>query len=474
MMRKIRRAGSAYIVNIAGLVVCVSATLAIVSLHADAPLPIDLEEYLQLAVQHSPQLKAGAVRLNAAEQAIAGLPRWYLPDLYVEAGYGGAVNSKTDRSGPLGRIVSAWTLWDGGRSDAEREVLTREQAVQRAEARARSLGVRKTLAFAYYRAARLQELQTIAQSEVAEYERLARMLGPRRRIGAAGASDVANVRLRADRLRAERSANDRTLLALRRSLLILAGIEDEMRAAEPPVIPLLTRAYEPSPPGSELEDGEELDFGNAVEQHPRYRVQQARLRLIKAQHALTERELYATTLNFELYGGYGPDLDALDPQRPEAGAGIRFRFPLFASRDRESRLGAAGARLEALRLESEQKLIELRIEFAERQAGLQRDRRLLADHDRLLQRARQALRLGYAEFRRGQKAPADMIASIETLYDLQRERLDTLLRLRLAQFEAHSLARARESEILSKQEDDQSDLNHSKHPKEKANETAPD
>ncbi|MEQ9363591.1 MAG: TolC family protein [Leptospirales bacterium] len=395
---------------------------------------LGLEDYLELAVKHSPELKAGAVRLNAAELAIESLPRWYLPDLYVEAGYGGAVNSDEDRAGPLGRIVGAWTLWDGGRSDAEREVLERQQELIRISDEARALGIRKTLALAYYRAARLEELRVIARQEIAAYERLERSLAPRRRIGGAGASDVLNVRVRAGRLREADGASGATILALRRSLLILAGVPSEAGGVEAPTIPVLSRSFEPpSPP--------EPDQKDQPEQHPRYRVQQARLRLLKARGELVERELYATTLAFEMYGGYGPDLDALDPKRPEAGAGIRFRFPLFASRDREGRLGAEAARLEAARLETQQRLIELRIEFLERAAGLARDRRLLAGQKRLLLQARRSLRQGYEEFRRGQKAPADMIAAIETLYELKRERLGALFRMRLARFETYALAK---------------------------------
>ena len=398
--------------------------------------PLQLDEYLRLAVRHSPELRAAAVRLNAAERDIESLPRWYLPDLYVEAGYSGAANSKEDRVGPLARIVGEWTLWDGGRSDAEREVFERQQEVVRIGEQARLLGIQKTLALAYYRAARLEELRQIGAEEIAEYERLERTLGPRRRIGTAGASDVLNVRVRVEELRAEHAANGETILALRKSLLILAGVTTGDEQTPPPSIPRLREAFTP-PEASHLSD--EADAAKHVEHHPRYRVEQARLRLLKASEKLAERELYGATLGFEMYGGYGPSDDAIDPNRPEAGAAVRFRFPLYASRDRESRVQAGQDRLAALRLEKEQQLLELKIELLEHRAGIARDQRLLASFDRLLIQARSSLQLGYEEFRRGQKAPADMIAAIETLYQLKRKQTNTLLRYRLARFEEYSL-----------------------------------
>ncbi len=415
--------------------------------------PLQLEDYLQLAVEHSPELKAAAVRLNAAEADIEALPRRYLPDLYLEAGYGGAANTRENRTGPLARVVGAWTLWDGGRSEAERAVFEREREVQKFSEQARALGIRKTLALAYYRAARLIELQAIARAEIAAYERLARSLGPRRRIGSAGASDVLNARLRAGALRAESAANAETILALRSSLLILAGLETGADSQnQPPEIPRLRDSFSP-PTGDSNESNEsggEQSSARFVEQHPSFVVEQARLRLLKARQALVERELYGTTLALEVYGGYGPDLDAIDPNRPEAGAGLRFRFPLFASRDRESRMQAGQARIEAAILETRQRMLELRIELGERRAGISRDRRLLAEVTALTGQARRALRLAYAEFGRGQKAPADMIAAIETLHDLERKSANTLFRLRLARFEEYALSGSRPSPQSSK------------------------
>ena len=402
---------------------------------AEPAAPLDLEAYLDRAAANAPGLQAGAVRMNAAERDIEALPRWYLPDLYVEAGYGGAANTDENRSGPLGRVIGAWTLWDGGRADAEREVAGERAEVARIEAELLDLGLRKTLALAYYRAARLEELQRLRADEIEEYRRLERSLGPRRRIGTAGASDVLNVRVRADALRDEREANAATLLALRRSLLVLAGLEAANDAKDEllPVVPPLSESFAPL---ADLTHNHDDTF---VEQHPRYRVQLARLRYLKAQQNYVERDLYGGTLSFEAYGGYGPDIDAIDPARPEAGAGIRFRFPLYSSRDRSARLAAGQGRIEALRLEAEQELRKLHAELLEHHAAIERDRTSVRKFEALIAQSRRALNLGYDEFRRGQKAPADMIGAIETLYELRRERLNTLMRLRLALFEEYTL-----------------------------------
>lgn len=406
-----------------------------------AQAKLSLEEYLALAVKHSPGLQAAAVRMSATEHDIEALPRWYLPDLYVEAGYGGAVNSDTDRTGPLGRLISAWTLWDGGRIDAEREVAERNRDVSLADEEVRILGIRKALALAYYRAARLQELGRLTIEEIAEYGRLERSLAPRRRIGAIGASDVLNVRLRVGVLREEQEVTSATVIALRESLLLLAGLELNEAESGVPVIPILSNSF--APPESQNHEAELTQ--KIVERHPRYRVQQARLRLLKARQEYIERDLYGGTLAFEVYGGYGPDLDAIDPNKPEAGAGIRFRFPLYSSRDRKARLDAGQSRIDALRLDTEQKLRELRIELLEHHAAIERDRRTYDRLAGLVNQSRRSLRLGYQEFKRGQKAPADMVAGIELLYELRRKRLNTLLRLRLARFEEYSL------ELLARQ-----------------------
>lgn len=384
----------------------------------------DLPEFLQMAAENSPGLAAPLIRIRAAESELEALPRWYFPAIYLEAGYGGAASNERNRSGPLGRIVAEWTLWDGGRNSARRSLLEKEAELRRHQGAEQVFERKRALAFVYYRAGRLIEWNEIAAQEIVHYDTLVRLLGPRLRIGTAAASDILNVRLQIARRRNQMAVNRATIAALSHSLAAQAAASDRLGGEEDLQIPALSRSFAPA-----------LDALPAVQDdavHPYYRQQRVRLQLIEAELEYTKTDLYGASIGVELYGGYGPDRDALQPERPEAGASLRFRVPLLSSGDRSRRLQALAQRLEAERMETEQSLRDIRAANHERRALLTQDQQSLAAQAQLVDDCARNLRLSFDDFRRGQKSPADMLAAIETCYSLKRERLETMLRCRLA------------------------------------------
>lgn len=434
------------------------------ALHAEPAPAIQLPEYLAIAEEHAPGLRATALRLSALEHEIAALPRWYLPELYVEAGYGGAANDRDNRHGVVGRLVGEWTLWDGGRRDAERAFNRQRQALVRAEDAMLRLGVRKHLAFAYYRLSYNRSLIALMRAEIAACRRLQNRIYPRLRIGTSNAADLSAVRLRIGILRADSEALQSQFAVLQGNLAILAGLDPDAAAGDT-ASDSANEATQRSPMSSLanrslplLEQAFVPEYAPiSLEQHPRYRVQQAELGLLAARTQALERELYGGSLSFETYGGYAPYTGPLEPNRPEVGAGVRFRFPLYASRDRASQLAAGEERLEAERLSARQRLLELRAELRARLVEIRVDREELVEVDGFLPTADRAIRQALASYSRGQGGANDALEAIHTSFELKRHRLSVLLRLRLAEFEQFELANIAQFELANTAQNDLTD-----------------
>jgi outer membrane protein TolC len=183
----------------------------------------------------------------------------------------------------------------------------------------------------------------------------------------------------------------------------------------------------------------------SLERHPDYQLAVLSVRLIRLEREALEIDLYRPSMGVDVYAGYGPRRDALDANRPEVGADLRFRFPLYTSRDRTAQLEAQRGNLEAARWEAEQQKLTVRSHLLELYQTLRHDRTSLSEHRRLEKQAADTLRLAYVEFARGQKAPADMHEAIDTLFALRRDRIDIEMRRLLTAHEVAELTRVAEA-----------------------------
>lgn len=435
-MRKTRTAHNARV--FAALIL---ATLAVLpdSPRADGPEKIQLssglKELLNSAMKNSPAMKIAPVKMQAAEQELEALPVWYLPDVYSEAGYGGAANTKESRVGPLARLVAEWTFWDNGRRESKERMVRIDGKRARIQSTLQKVDYGKHLGLLYLRICRLQSVLETQRSMLREYQILERLLGPRLRIGTASYSDLVNVRIRVQNLRSEMGDTSRAMHSLKRQLAIQAGFQPENLPAA------VNLGFSRPVSGAKAEY-------LTLEEHPLYAGYNLAERYLNAKEELAYKNIYGMDLSLRIYGGYGPDLDAISPEKPEAGAQLRFRIPIFGSGDRESAFQAQKSHIQAQRLQWEQALLELKSEIQQKKMDLNRHRDRLQSLSYLVGQARRGLNLSYGDFRNGQKSPADMIASIDTYADLRLRQLDRLFEWQLLLLET-SLLRTFGSELLS-------------------------
>ncbi len=386
-----------------------------------------LESYLDLALKNNPGMRIGPVQLEAAELQLDSLPVWYLPDVYAEAGYGGAANSSESRVGPLARLVADWSLWDGGRRQSRESLIRLNQKRAEVQSVLARLDQAKSLGLLYLRICRLSSTLEIKQNVLREYGTLEALLGPRLRIGTASYSDLVNVRIRRADLRSEIQDIVAAIQSLKEQMRLQAGLEKD--AQLPPAVPLGF---------SGPVTGADAHFAS-VENHPLFAGYRIALKYFEEKEELAWKEIYGMDLSLRLYGGYGPDVDAIRPERAEAGAQIRFRVPIFGSGDRESAYESRKKSIEADRLRWKQALLDLRSEIQQKSSDMDRHKSRIRSLEQLSTQARKALNIAYGDFRNGQKSPADMISSIETYGDLQMRKTERYFEWQLLLLECHLL-----------------------------------
>lgn len=410
----------------AGLIGCVlpvlvlAAALLPVSARAEESSAFDLDALIEDIERDLPGLHARLTRAEARELATRTLPRWYAPALRAELGGGGAVNAEESKAGPLARIVAEWTFWDGGRRAGRKSALDVRAALARAEVDLYRYDLRLSLARSILRLAQIAELRRINADESRGLLRLKNLLYARIRIGSLGYSEAAGIDLRRAELDDASTALAGEAERMRAELRILSGGSNPRLDALPAVF---ARGLPPA-------FAEPVDPENT----PQLRLARLRARLGQAAVEIARRELYWPSLGLEVYGGYQPFRDALDPARPELGAQLTLRLPLFGA-GRANALESARKDSAADRFAVEQTLRERRARLGRLKAELDETIARARQVDRLRGRARRNLALSFQEFAGGLKAPADMREALRSLYDFERRQAALYRRAQLLHFE---------------------------------------
>lgn len=381
------------------------AGLATATLHA-APESAGqggLFELWRAAATEGPALQARAARTRSGALRAGALPTWYSPRIDADLGLSTASNGSESQTGPLARLSARWLLWDFGRQAAERASLAaaRESAAARSELEIVALQL--ALTRLYYRILFFGDRAADLQNQIGYHERLLRLLPPRIRIGSAAASDYEETRQRLDQLRLEREDLMRERTAATGALRNLLYGDANTSGFTPPE---RSPDANPAPPASR---------GPNFEDTPTARWLAARAREYRARLAARERDLYAPRIEAQIYGGYGPRLDVLQPSRPEAGASFGIHAPLFSNYDRNAlyqadvaEAEAEQAQLEVERRAAENEFRQIQFQFQHAEAHLPALQRLAVNAERNLQNA-------YADFARGLRSPGDMLSALAWL-----------------------------------------------------------
>ncbi|MCB1319721.1 MAG: TolC family protein [Leptospiraceae bacterium] len=395
------------------------------SSHAERPTETDgaltLPVLIERAEQDAPGARARMEEMKASMLLRDSLPDWYRPNIRGEAGFGGAANTNESRHGPIARIISEWELWDGGRTSAARRHLTHMAQLDELNARKELMTLRLQIGQYFFETARLRSLQTLRRAEIATYTRVRALLYPRLRIGTVGNSEVETISIKISELQQMNTAGEDRIDSLESAVGTITGWQDD----RPPVPELVSLQEEDS---FSIIAIEAIDPRETLS----YRIARTRMKIISAGTDALEAQLYNPSLSLELYGGYGPQLDAIDSYKPEIGARVSITVPLYSNRSRAAQLASARAELQAARLEIEHSLRLAQLELDQLLNQISTSRNTINRLDELIVRAERNLRVSQVEFSRGIKAPADLQSAVEAVYDLNARRIAETYELYLA------------------------------------------
>ena len=388
-------------------------TLLINTIHANS-----LEELWSLTEKNSPGFKARAKQIESIQLAIDALPVWYKPDVFLDLGYSAATNfsdnsrSNNAQHGPLARIVAEWNLWDGGRTYYGRIVGEKNAKAQKWKQAQLMVKLKQAVSSLYLRIAYLIASRVQLQEEKRQYLKLIQLLRPRLRIEKVGNSDIVNVQIRLSKINSDLKARHSLINLLKEQLSLSIGFNKDQS------IPYLSKIKVPQSESKQI-----LEFDSL----PTVRLEYAEMEALRAQKSLAKRNLYYPSISIQTYGGYASRLNALNTQLPEIGGGIKFSIPIISRRDRTAQLSSQEAQIASAHLDIQQELIRVKVNFNLKNGKMKQLRVQLNTIKRLITKSKNNLKLSYREFARGVKAPSDMLTSIETLFNLQKESMSLKL-----------------------------------------------
>ncbi|HSV95944.1 MAG TPA: TolC family protein [Spirochaetota bacterium] len=367
---------------------------------------ISLEELWRNAGEKSPSIQARLKDVEAIEYKIKSLQKPYLPSINADLGYSGAANLNEFEHGPLARLTAEWILWDGGRTMASKKILTLSSGSVGLQGAIFAIEVKKKIAAVYYDTARLEASVADEKKKLNNLVSLKKLLMPRLKIGKIGYSDVEDMVIRIEDTAGKIKNDELVIDYKKRQLRLLTGGDAE----DPLYIPGFSVLKGVGP---------EIAAIKTTLTSPALILARRQTALLEAKKEHRERELYWPVFGIELYGGYGPHRDAIDPHKPEVGAGAVFRVPIIIGGSRSAEMKSLTAEIDAAKLDL---------------ARMEKDNKAAADYimkaipamdDRMdsleksVKRAEKNLTAAFNEFSRGLKSPADMITALQYLYELK-------------------------------------------------------
>ena len=393
----------------------------VTSAGAQSARTLTLEQALDTARKHAPELRQAAATTAAARARvdIAGAP--LLPQITGSASY-----SRGTSNGPLATqsrtslstrdnfaagVRATQLIYDFGQSTQQKEAARSSASAQEQNERAQALEIAFNVRTAYLTAAANRALTDVASATLANQERhLAQIqgfveVGTRPPIDLAQArTDVANARL-----------------AVLRAQNAYAGAKAELsRAMGVPS----DRDFEVVVEVPAAEEGEDTSIDALVQQAEKQRPEFAALqRQVEAQEA---------TLR-SIRGQYGPSLN-LTGSVDEAGyrltslatnfsAGVNLTWPIFQGGVTNARVDEATATLTGIQAEFEALRADVRLSVTQAVLGLSAAREALAVATELVELARERLRLADGRYQTGLGNAIELGDAELSLRDAQTQRV---------------------------------------------------
>lgn len=372
---------------------------------------VSLEELWKTAREKLPAIEARLKDVEAIEQRIQGLPKVYIPSINAHLGYSSAVNQHKFTHGPLARLSAEWVLWDGGRVAASKKLMMLSSDSAKLQGAIFNIEVKRRIVSVYYDISRLEASIDDEKMKLRHFTSLKQLLMPRLRIGKIGQSDVEDISIRIEDTAGKITNMQMILEYKKRQLSLIAGADPEYSYRVPALASMKSvnpNIFTPDAPPLPV----------AVYLARRH------VDLLEAKKEHRARELYWPIFGIELYGGYGPHRDAIDPLKPEIGAGAMFRLPILASGNRSAEIKALDIEIQAAKLNLAQLEIDMKAAADFFLKAIPTAENRMDSNERSAYRAEKNLTAAFNEFARGLKSTSDMISVLENLYELKSNYFD--------------------------------------------------
>ena len=396
------------------LAVSAFVILAAISYAADVPPPLSLDDCVGFAAANHPALNAAQAGVAAASEAVGEARAPYYPQVDFSAGYhrwqkraflpsGLSLPGHTipELVGPLndwnGGFLSRMTLYDFGERRAGLDAARARQAGAEADTIATRADVRLSVQSAFYALAAAQDLQTVAEKNLARTESHYRLAQARRQAGAVPHAD--ELRMQAE----VASAQLQLLNAQSRVRVALGQLNTAMgRPAETPLAIAAPTTLPPPPAGTDLATAMQRALASRPELKSGDKRTEAARAAVTAARASRAPKLRAD-------GSFGWNDTVWTPETREWQAGLSIDLPIFDAGSRTSRV--ARSKAEAAREEAslENRRLQVRQEVWAAASELDRAWSSIAANETSVRASEESLRVERERYQTGAAVITDML-----------------------------------------------------------------
>lgn len=392
----------------------VLGTAAIDPTPATASAPLTLDQCLAIATDHQPALMAAQAGVNAATQAVGEARAPYFPQVDVNAGYhrfqkraffpsglsfgSGALPTQI---GPLtdwtAGLSSRFTVFDFGARKAGLKAAEARKVGAEAEASATASDVRLSVEKAFYTLAAAQDLQTVAEKNLARTREHLKLAEVRRAAGAVPQADVL-------RMQAEVANAELQLISMQSQVRISTGrLNTAMGLAAETPLQIALMSDPPTPPAK-------ADLGTAIEQAlaRRPELTAAEKRTDAARAALTAARASRAPRLFA-DAAYGWNDTVWTPETKEWQAGLSIDMPLFDAGSRQYRVARSRADVAREEAVVENQRLQIRQEVWAAAAEVDRSWASIAANQAALKASAESMRVMQTRYENGAAVITDLL-----------------------------------------------------------------
>ena len=376
--------------------------------------PLNLEECLALATTHQPALNAARAGVTVATEAVGEARSPYYPQVDLNAGYhrwqrraflpSGLTlpgQAAPDQIGPLndwtGGLSARVTLYDFGERKAGLEAANARRAGAEAEMVTTQADVRFSTQRAFYALATAQDLQAVAEKNLARTESHLHLAQIRHDAGDVPLADVL-------RLQAEVANAQLQLIGTQSSVRITTGRLNTVmgRTAETPLAIAVEHAIPPPPTLDDLGPA----INRALAQRSELTAAEKRT---DAARAMVSSARAGRAPKLRADAAFGWNDTTWLPETQEWQAGLSIDVPVFDAGRRTHRIARSRAELAREQAALENRELQIRQEVWAASIELERSWAAIAANETALRASEESLRVVQERYQNGAAVITDLL-----------------------------------------------------------------